>query len=134
MGRTPRSDQATTAASSTGQLAATPHGDTGGTFPLWIALLSTVAALLLFFNTTVPAIAEMHFLREVEQQRRQLDTGLGREIERDSLHRLGLEADLQSLLVELDKRGIPLQSIASDPTDGPGDDHQEAERPGGTPR
>lgn len=85
----------------------------GGRFPLWIALGSTILALTLFFSTTVPAIAEMRFLRGVAFERVETDRRLSQELDRDALHQVGLECDIQSLLVELDKRGIPLDSILS---------------------
>ena len=78
----------------------------GGSFPLWIALCSTAAALGLFFSTTVPAIAELRFLHDVASQRSSMDQALSRELDRDALHQVRLEYDIQSLLVELDHRGV----------------------------
>ena len=97
----------------------------GGTFPLWIALGSTTLALALFFSTTVPTITEMRFLRGVAFERVETDRRLSQELDRDALHQVGLECDIQSLLVELDKRGIPLDSILSkDISDATGEDGQ----------
>ena len=100
----------------------------GGAFPWWIALGSTVAALALFFSSTVPAIAEMRFLRSVVDQRFEMDQRLSEELNLDSLHRVGLECDIQSLLVELDKRGIPLDSILSKGLDASADEAREDPR------
>ena len=85
----------------------------GGAFPLWVALGSPILALALFFSTAVPAIAEMRFLHGVAFERIETDRRLSEELNRDALHQVGLECDIQSLLVELDKRGIPLDSILS---------------------
>ncbi len=106
MGRTSRSDRA----------AARQHDSTSskrGAFPLCIALGSTAAALTIFFSDTVGAITEMRFLQDVAQERRAIDGDLSQELKRDTLHRIGLEYDLQSLLVELDKRGIPMDTVFS---------------------
>lgn len=111
MGRTSRSNR-----SASGQQHDTSF--TGGAFPLWISLGSTIAALILFFSATVPAIAEMRYLGEVAHERIRFDEQLSEELDRDALHRIGLEYDLQTLLVELDKRGIPCDSILSNDPDG----------------
>jgi heme exporter protein D len=106
MGRTSRSDRS----------AARRHDSTSskrGAFTLWIALGSTAVALAIFFSDTVGAITEMRFLQNVAQERRAIDRDLSQELKRDTLHRIGLDYDLQSLLVELDKRGIPMDTVFS---------------------
>jgi hypothetical protein len=69
--------------------------------------------LAIFFSDTVGAITEMRFLQNVAQERSAIDRDLSQELKRDTLHRIGLEYDLQSLLVELDKRGIPMDAVFS---------------------
>jgi hypothetical protein len=100
MGRTSR---AATAQAHTGT------GRPGGTapaFPLVVALFSTVTALGLFFSTTVPAIAELRHLDRVQHDRVKDQWDLTRALEQDALHRIGLELDPQTVVAELDRRGI----------------------------
>lgn len=54
----------------------------------------------------MPAIAETRFLHEVSDQRARIDQELSRELDRDALYQVSLEYDIQSLLVELDQRGV----------------------------
>ena len=111
MGRTPRARSGRQRAAVGGQsrlgLPQRQRAAVGeGVFPLLVACVSTVLALLLFFSETVPALGEYRHLQEVEDQRFELDHRLFEELETESLHRIGLQIDPQQILLELDRRGV----------------------------
>jgi hypothetical protein len=68
--------------------------------------MSTIAALLLFFSATVPALQENRHLRRVEVERQQEHTRLWWELDGESAKQMALRIDVQNLMVELDRQGI----------------------------
>ncbi len=97
----------------TGQGSAPAEDATDGGFPLVVAALSTIAALALFFTSTIPAIQEHQHLQQVEVERQQLHTTLWQELDAASTLQMALRIDIQSLLVELDRQGIFAGAIVS---------------------
>ena len=75
-------------------------------FPAVVAAGSLLLALLLFFQSTVPALKESHELLRIEEQQRQLLRELTREATAFALRRTALSRDIQTVLVELDRQGI----------------------------
>ncbi|MCB9869742.1 MAG: hypothetical protein H6837_07785 [Planctomycetes bacterium] len=94
------------------------QADGGSPFPLVVTLLSTVGALLLFFSTTVAALSEQRALRLVENARQAREATLRRTLEDEARQRAALDLDLQSLMVELDHRGIFAGALLSEPPAG----------------
>ncbi len=88
------------------------HEARGG-FPLVVAGFSTVVALALFGTSTVKAIEEQELLREVETRRQLLRVQTREQLMYDALHRNSLQYDVQSVLVELDRRGVYPGTILS---------------------
>lgn len=75
-------------------------------FPALVALGSLVLALLLFLDSTVPALKERRELLRLEADRVELLRQLAREATAFALRRTGLSRDIQTILVELDRQGI----------------------------
>jgi hypothetical protein len=75
-------------------------------FPALVTLGSSSLALLLFFQTTVPALKEQKALAQVEQHQLALQGQLIREATGFALRRTGLSRDIQTVLLELDRQGI----------------------------
>jgi hypothetical protein len=71
-----------------------------------VAAGSLLLALLLFFQSTVPALKESHELLRMEKQQLQLVRELTREATAFALRRTGLSRDIQTILIELDRQGI----------------------------
>lgn len=92
----------------------------GSAFPLVVAALSTGAALLLFFSGTVPAMQEDQHLREVEAGRARIQDEFWTELDSEVSNRLAWKIDIQSLLVELDRRGIDTWAILNEESTVPG--------------
>ena len=90
----------------TGQGSAPDETAADGGFPLVVAALSTLAALALFFTSTIPAIRESQYVQRVELERQQLHTMLWQELDAAATLRMALRIDIQSLLVELDRQGV----------------------------
>jgi hypothetical protein len=84
-----------------------------GAFPLVIAAFSTIAALALFSTSTVQAFSEHEHLTAVEMERSRLRHETRGRLNRDALHRISQQFDIQSLLVELDRRGVYPGTILS---------------------
>ena len=83
---------------------AASEGDAPSSFPTWVAALSLAAALLLFFGSMVPALAERQALRvdgaELKKAREQYEAVI-----RNLRPGAPGAADLQSLLVLIDRLG-----------------------------
>ena len=75
-------------------------------FPLLVAAGSTVAALALFFSTTVDAIAESHHLNRVLAEHAEAHTTIRRDLNLETTRRVSLKMDAQAITLELDRRGI----------------------------
>lgn len=108
--------------------------DVDRSFPLVVALLSTIAAVALFVTGTIPALQEQKLLSEVEVERQQLHTGLWAELDAESTLRMALAIDLQSLMVELDKQGIYPGDLIPDGRVEPPPPGERSERKGDAPR
>ena len=88
-----------------------------GHFPLVVTALSTGAALLLFFTTTVPALGEHRHLQDTaldHVHRAETDRAA---LERETRRRAALQIDPQAILVELDRRGIRATAMAEEPAE-----------------
>ncbi len=118
-----------------GDPVAAPTDERAG-FALAIAALSTTAALALFFTATVPAMQEDHFLRDVEAEREEQRKTLWGDLDAETSSEAALEVDIQSLLVELDRRGVfPAESVTPAPkqpgSSPSGQVHTQTPRPRG---
>jgi len=82
-------------------VAAAPHR-----FPALVAAGSLLLALLLFLQSTVPALKERNELRRVEAERLQSQKRLTKEATAFALRRTALSRDIQTILLELDRQGI----------------------------
>ena len=75
-------------------------------FPALVAAGSLGLAVLLFFQTTVPALKEQQALLQIERQQLKLQQQLTREATGFALRRTALSRDIQTVLLELDRQGI----------------------------
>lgn len=87
--------------------------DARGGFPLVVAGFSTLVALTLFGTSTIQAIEESEQLSEVFTQRELYRLQTREQLMHDALHRNSLRYDIQSVLVELDRRGVYPGTILS---------------------
>ena len=99
-------------------------------FPRWVALVSLVVVLWLFFSNTVPAVREradlQGVLADLGNLRRQFDAAI-------TERRLGLaddrNLDLQSVLVAIDQQGLtPAELCAAHPAQADEGDSAEGPR------
>ena len=87
-------------------------------FPLLIILFCGLVGLMLFFSSTVPAVAERGELRHLEHSRRALLELLGQQNRAFAHTERALEFDPQTVLVEIDKLGlVPEELLARFPDD-----------------
>lgn len=99
--------------------------------PLWAAGLSTLGAILLFFQTGAPALRERSFLERTEQRIRGEERDLLRRLNADTRHRVAMEIDPAAVLRELVKRGIDPEQVLPDPRQLPLDEPDRGVDPGG---
>ena len=86
----------------------------GGRFPLVVALVCTVLASVLFLTGTVPALREADDLRRTEQSNRAELLQLLRQSRELRQRQRALDWDPQTLLVELDRRGLHPDDMLDD--------------------
>jgi hypothetical protein len=80
-------------------------------FPALVAVGSLALALLLFLQSTVPALKERQELLRLEADRREQGRELVKEATAFALRRTALSRDIQTVLVELDRQGIYPQEL-----------------------
>ena len=82
-------------------------------FPALVTTGSLGLALVLFFQSTVPALKERQELLQVERHHLELQRQLIREATGFALRRTALSRDIQTLLLELDRQGVyPAEFLA----------------------
>ncbi len=82
-------------------------------FPALVTAGSLVCGVVLFFQSTVPALKERQELLQVERHHLQLQRQLTREATGFALRRTALSRDIQTLLLELDRQGVyPAEFLA----------------------
>ncbi len=82
-------------------------------FPALVTAGSLVCGVVLFFQSTVPALKERQELLQVERHHLELQRQLIREATGFALRRTALSRDIQTLLLELDRQGVyPAEFLA----------------------